>query len=154
MKLLKSTIARCIGFILADYLVETLPTANTVFAWSNRAMKRYDALRSITDAACLRVGKPIFRLNDYNIYADSASLFRFVRTTYSKGVLANRRQKIFNSSVIRTRNTSLNSNRPFTLSMRMLDKSHSVKVEQASKKLTRSADKLLAWICLRSLLKN
>ena len=71
-------------FILADYLVETVPTERRVFAWSNQAMRRYDPLRKITDEAWGE-GWPTYLSAELiaEIYSDSASLFRFVRTTYS-----------------------------------------------------------------------
>ena len=52
MKLLNQQLRDALVLILADYLVEDIfLSENTVFAWSKRAMKRYDAIRKITDDA-------------------------------------------------------------------------------------------------------
>jgi len=71
--------------ILAEYLVEAVPTERSVFSWSNKAMRRYDPLRKLTDEAWSE-GWPTYLSAELiaDIYSDSASLFRFVRTTYSK----------------------------------------------------------------------
>ena len=142
MKRLNQKLRDALVLILADYLVENLPTENNVFAWSNRAMKRYDALRSITDTAWSE-GWPTYLSAELiaNIYADSASLFRFVRTTYSKESLGEPTPKdidFFSDSYMAH---VAQLEQAIYIIDRMLRQVAFREVEQASKKLTRSADK-------------
>lgn len=143
MKQLNKRLRDALVLILADYLVEDIPTEYTVFAWSKRAMKRYDAIRQITDEAWAE-GWPTYLSAELvaNIYADSASLFRFVRTTYSTESLGEPTSKdiAFFSESYSAHIEQLEQ--AIYIIDRMLRQVAFKEVEQASKKLTRSSDKL------------
>ena len=142
MKQLNRQLRDALVLVLADYLVEDIPSEYTVFAWSKRAMKRYDAIRKITDEAWSE-GWPTYLSAELvaNIYADSASLFRFIRTTYSSenlGAPTPDDIEFFSDSY--TAHIEQLEQAIYIID-RMLRQVAFGDVEQASKKLTRSSDR-------------
>ncbi len=142
MKQLNQQLRDALVLILADYLVEAVPTEYTVLAWSKKAMKRYDAIREITDEAWSE-GWPTYLSAELvaNIYSDSASLFRFVRTTYSSESLGEPtpEDSTFFTDSYTTHIGQLEQ--AIYIIDRMLRQVAFREVEQASKKLTRSSDR-------------
>ena len=142
MKQLNQKLRDALVLVLADYLVERIPTEKTVYRWSVSAMKRYDPLRSITDEAWSE-GWPTYLSAELiaRIYADSASMFRFVRTTYSTDSLGKPQiedieyfQEVYTDHIAQLEQT-------IYIIDRMLRQVAFREVEQASKQLTRSAER-------------
>ena len=105
-------------------------------------MKRYDPLRKITEEAWSE-GWPTYLSAELiaRIYADSAGMFRFVRTTYSKESLGTPQaedieyfQEVYTDHIAQLEQT-------IYIIDRMLRQVAFREVEQASKQLTRSAER-------------
>ncbi len=94
MKQLNKKLRTELVLIVAEYLVETMPTQANVYRWSLSAMKRYDSIRAVTDEAW-GDGWPTYLSAELiaKVYSDSASMFRFVRTTYSSDRLGEPQQE-------------------------------------------------------------
>ena len=142
MKELNQKLRDALVLIIADYLVEDIPTEASILQWSFAAAKRYDQLRHLTDEAWGE-GWPTYLSAELiaKVYADSASMFRFVRTTYAEdGVGQPKSEDMLFFQESYTDHISQLEQTIYIID-RMLRQVAFRDVEKASKDLTRSAER-------------
>lgn len=142
MKQLNKKLRTELVLIVAEYLVEATPTQVNVYNWSQSAMKRYDAIKSVTDEAWSD-GWPTYLSAELiaKVYSDSASMFRFVRTTYSSDRLGDPKpEDLEYFTEAYTKHIAQLEQTIFIID-RMLRQVAFREVGQSSKSLTRSAQR-------------